>query len=140
MRIGTILLVIWLIIGAVAAGQRHYFSSSGTSCAKASTIAVTVIAGPLNYVGVNPKVACKTPHPSKWHRPAEPVRQRAAGNYRRPPALTPHQIRATLPPSSTLSRTRSRQAGRLRRPAKLGSTVRVLDQRAALTAASPQGL
>jgi hypothetical protein len=60
MRIGTILLVIWLIIGAVAAGQRHYFSSSSTSCAKASTIAVTIIAGPLNYVGVNPKVSCKT--------------------------------------------------------------------------------
>jgi hypothetical protein len=65
MRIGAILLIIWLIIGAVAAGQRHYFSSSGTSCTKASTIAVTIAAGPLNYVGVNPKVACKTPHPSK---------------------------------------------------------------------------
>jgi hypothetical protein len=65
MRIGTILLVIWLIIGAVAAGQRHYFSSSSTSCAKASTIAVTIVAGPLNYVGVNPKIACKAPHPSK---------------------------------------------------------------------------
>ncbi len=59
MRIGTILLVIWLIIGAVAAGQRHYFSSSGPGCAKASTIAVTVAAGPLNFVGVNPKVSCR---------------------------------------------------------------------------------
>ncbi len=65
MRIGTFLLVIWLIIGAVAAGQRHYFSSSSTSCAKASTITVTIVAGPLNYVGVNPKITCKTPHPSK---------------------------------------------------------------------------
>ena len=44
MRLGSILLIIWLIIGAVAAGQRHYFSSSGTSCAKASTIAVTIAA------------------------------------------------------------------------------------------------
>jgi hypothetical protein len=59
MRIGTVLLVIWLIIGAVAAGQRHYFGSSGTSCGKASTIAVTIVAGPLNYAGVNPKVSCK---------------------------------------------------------------------------------
>jgi hypothetical protein len=25
---------------------------------------VTVLAGPLNYVGVNPKVACKAPQPS----------------------------------------------------------------------------
>ena len=65
MRIGSVLLVIWLIIGAVAAGQRQYFSSSGTSCAKASTIAVTIAAGPLNYVGVNPKISCKAPQPSK---------------------------------------------------------------------------
>ena len=65
MRIGTILLIIWLIIGAVAAGQRHYFDSSGTNCAKAGTTAVTIAAGPLNYAGVNPKTSCKAPHPSK---------------------------------------------------------------------------
>jgi len=59
MRLGTILLVIWLIIGAVAAGQRHYFGGSGPSCARAGTIVVTVAAGPLNFVGVNPKVSCK---------------------------------------------------------------------------------
>jgi hypothetical protein len=59
MRIGSVLLVIWLVIGAVAAGQRHYFSGSGTSCAKAGTIAVTIVAGPLNYAGVNPKISCK---------------------------------------------------------------------------------
>jgi hypothetical protein len=34
-------------------------------CAKTGTIAVTIIAGPLNYVGVNPKVSCTTPQPSK---------------------------------------------------------------------------
>jgi hypothetical protein len=65
MRIGTILLIIWLVIGAFAAGQRHYFDSSRTDCAKASTIAVTIAAGPLNYIGVNPKITCKVPHPSK---------------------------------------------------------------------------
>lgn len=65
MRIGSVLLVVWLIIGAIAAGQRHYYSSSDTNCAKAGTIAVTIIAGPLNYIGVNPKVSCKTPQPSK---------------------------------------------------------------------------
>jgi hypothetical protein len=59
MRIGAIVLVIWLIIGAVAAGQRHYYDSSGTGCAKASTIAVTIAAGPLNFAGVNPKVSCR---------------------------------------------------------------------------------
>jgi hypothetical protein len=59
MRIGSVLLVIWLIIGAVAAGQRHYFASSRPSCTKTSTVIVTIVAGPLNYAGVNPKVSCK---------------------------------------------------------------------------------
>ena len=65
MRIAPVLLVIWLIIGAIAAGQRHYYGNSDPSCSKVSTIAVTILAGPLNYVGVNPKVACKAPKPSK---------------------------------------------------------------------------
>jgi len=65
MRIGPLLLIVWLIIGAIAGGQRHYYDSSVTNCAKAGTIAVTVLAGPLNYVGVNPKISCKTPQPSK---------------------------------------------------------------------------
>jgi hypothetical protein len=59
MRIGPVLLLVWLIIGAIAGGQRHYYDSSTTNCAKAGTIAVTVLAGPLNYVGVNPKISCK---------------------------------------------------------------------------------
>jgi hypothetical protein len=59
MRIGAVLVVIWLVIGLFAATQRHYFSGSNTSCAKLGTIAVTTIAGPLNYVGVNPKVNCQ---------------------------------------------------------------------------------
>ena len=65
MRIAPIILVIWLIIGAIAAGQRHYYGSSDPSCSKTSTIAVTILAGPLNYVGVNPKISCKAPQPSK---------------------------------------------------------------------------
>ncbi len=65
MRIGTVLLVIWLIIGAMAGGQRHYYSSSNANCAKAGTIAVTILAGPLNYFGVNPKIKCDLPQPSQ---------------------------------------------------------------------------
>jgi hypothetical protein len=64
MRILGVVIVIWLIIGAIAGGQRHYYSGSKTSCAKAGTIAVTVLAGPLNYTGANPKVQCKLPQPS----------------------------------------------------------------------------
>ena len=64
MRIGTAVLIVWLIIGAIAGGQRHYYNGSKTNCAKAGTIAVTIIAGPLNYIGVNPKISCPIPKPS----------------------------------------------------------------------------
>jgi hypothetical protein len=62
--VGGVIILIWLIIGALAAGQRGYFGGSNTNCAKAGTIAVTVIAGPLNYLGVNPKIKCEVPKPS----------------------------------------------------------------------------
>ncbi|HEX3825457.1 MAG TPA: hypothetical protein VHV79_13445 [Mycobacteriales bacterium] len=64
-RLGGLILIIWLVIGAIAAGQRHYYSGSASHCAKDSTTAVTILAGPLNYVGANPKVHCKLPQPSK---------------------------------------------------------------------------
>ena len=64
-RIIATLLVIWLVIGAIAAGQRHYYSGDSANCAKAGTIAVTVLAGPLNYLGANPKIDCRVPQPSK---------------------------------------------------------------------------
>jgi hypothetical protein len=65
MRIGTLLLVIWLVIGAIAGAQRNYYKSGNPDCTKTSTIIVTILAGPLNYAGVNPKVTCKVPQPSK---------------------------------------------------------------------------
>ena len=59
------LIVIWLVIGALAAGQRGYFGSSPGNCAGAATVVVTIVAGPLNYLGVNPKVTCPAvPQPS----------------------------------------------------------------------------
>jgi hypothetical protein len=65
-RIVPVLLVLWLIIGALAAGQRHYFSGGVENCAKTGTILLTIIAGPLNYVGLNPKVeSCEVPQPSE---------------------------------------------------------------------------
>lgn len=61
----SLLLLVWFIIGAIAAGQRHYYSTSSANCAKAGTILVTILAGPLNYVGVNPKISsCTIPQPS----------------------------------------------------------------------------
>ncbi|HYJ69864.1 MAG TPA: hypothetical protein VEX15_19600 [Nocardioidaceae bacterium] len=66
-RIGIVLVVIWLLIGVIAAWQRGYFDGrKDPDCERASTIAVTIIAGPLNYVGANPKVdECDLPEPSQ---------------------------------------------------------------------------
>jgi hypothetical protein len=64
MHIGSVILVIWLVIGAVAAGQRgdyHHLDN----CSRVSTAVVTILAGPLNYAHVNPHINCTTPHPSK---------------------------------------------------------------------------
>ena len=61
-----VIVIVWLLIGVLAAGQRGYFGNDrDVSCKSASDTALTIVAGPLNYVGVNPKVTCKTPQPSK---------------------------------------------------------------------------
>ncbi|HEX8628227.1 MAG TPA: hypothetical protein VF755_08660 [Catenuloplanes sp.] len=62
--IGAVILVIWLLIGLLAASQRGYFDGSKPGCAKAGTIVVTVLAGPLNYAGLNPEIKCELPQPS----------------------------------------------------------------------------
>jgi hypothetical protein len=61
MRFGSLLLIVWLIIGVAAAGQRGYYDGSIGSCTKVGTIAVTIITGPLNYLGVNPTINCTAP-------------------------------------------------------------------------------
>ena len=65
MRILGALLIIWLIIGGFAAWQRGYFGGMPGSCAQAGTVALTIVAGPLNYMGANPQIACEGPQPSK---------------------------------------------------------------------------
>lgn len=64
MHIGSVLLAIWLVIGGVAAGQRGDYHGPIGDCSKASTIGVTIVAGPLNYLGVDPNISCTTPRPS----------------------------------------------------------------------------
>ena len=64
-RVITIIVLVWLLIGLAAATQRHYFSGSAANCAKVGTTLVTIVAGPLNYLGANPKVNCVAPQPSK---------------------------------------------------------------------------
>ena len=65
MRIGSIVVLIWLLIGVAAAAQRDYFESGDKGCNEFSDTVLTIIAGPLNYLGVNPKVDCETPQPSE---------------------------------------------------------------------------
>lgn len=68
MRLGGLLftiVLIWLIIGAIAAGQRGLYTETPPDCPGVSTLVVTIIAGPLNYMGVNPQVEeCIVPEPS----------------------------------------------------------------------------
>lgn len=63
-RIIALVVLVWLLIGAAAAYQRGYFKSDASNCAEAGTIAATVVVGPLNYAGVNPKITCTIPQPS----------------------------------------------------------------------------
>jgi hypothetical protein len=69
MRLGGSLgaiVLIWLLVGVFAAWQRDYFKTGTAGCAVAGSVALTVVAGPLNYAGVNPKVGqCHVPQPSQ---------------------------------------------------------------------------
>jgi hypothetical protein len=58
MRVFWVVLVVWLAIGALAAGQRNYFASSSANCSGVGTILVTILFGPVNYIGGNPKLTC----------------------------------------------------------------------------------
>jgi len=65
--IGLIVLL-WLAIGVLAAFQRDYFTDDqDVSCKSTGDTVLTILAGPLNYFGVNPKVDCdvQVPQPSE---------------------------------------------------------------------------
>jgi len=64
-RVVTVVVVVWLLIGFAAAAQRNYFAGSDATCAKVGTTLVTIVAGPLNYIGANPKIDCSVPQPSR---------------------------------------------------------------------------
>lgn len=63
-RVLAVIVVLWLIVGAFAAYQRGYFGGSEASCTGVGTTLLTVVVGPLNYVGVNPRIDCTVPQPS----------------------------------------------------------------------------
>jgi membrane protein YdbS with pleckstrin-like domain len=58
MRVVWVLIFVWVLIGALAAGQRQYYTSSSMDCAGVGTIVVTILFGPINYFGGNPKLTC----------------------------------------------------------------------------------
>jgi hypothetical protein len=64
-----LIVVVWLLVGVLAAWQRGYFGNDrDVSCKDFGDTALTIVAGPLNYMGVNPKVDCskvRVPQPSK---------------------------------------------------------------------------
>ena len=59
-----VMVVTWLFIGGMAAGQRGNLAAVTPSCSSLGEISLTVAAGPLNYQGVNPDVTCTLPQPS----------------------------------------------------------------------------
>ncbi|AVH21299.1 hypothetical protein IU510_22925 [Nocardia cyriacigeorgica] len=62
----SLLFTLWLVIGFVAAFQRDYFTAAPAQCRDFATIALTVVSGPLNYAGLNPRVEhCTLPEPSQ---------------------------------------------------------------------------
>ena len=63
MRLGSAILLIWLVIGGFAAGQRGDYNGLA-SCSRTATAATTILAGPLNYTGVDPHINCTVRHPS----------------------------------------------------------------------------
>lgn len=61
-----VVVIVWLVIGFFAAYQRGYFGNNkDVQCKQVGDTVLTIVAGPLNYLGVNPKIDCKVPKPSK---------------------------------------------------------------------------
>lgn len=60
-----LVVIVWLVIGVFAAFQRGYVTNKNdVSCKSFGDTALTIIAGPLDYVGANPKIHCHVPQPS----------------------------------------------------------------------------
>ena len=58
MRWVWVILFVWLLIGALAAGQRGYYTGASANCSGVGTILVTILFGPVNYLGGDPKLSC----------------------------------------------------------------------------------
>ncbi|HME47617.1 MAG TPA: hypothetical protein VKG81_05840 [Mycobacterium sp.] len=56
-RLFNAIVLMWILIGVLAAWQRDYFQKPPTDCAHIGTVAMAIAAGPLNYLGENPRLA-----------------------------------------------------------------------------------
>jgi len=58
-------IIVWFGIGLAAAAQRGYFGNDiAVNCKSLGDTVLTIVAGPLNYAGMNPKITCDLPNPS----------------------------------------------------------------------------
>ncbi len=54
-----IVVIVWFVFGVSAAHDRGFFNTdSERSCAYFGSAALTVVAGPLSYVGIHPHAYC----------------------------------------------------------------------------------
>jgi hypothetical protein len=54
-----ILVIIWFVIGASSANDRGYFDTTKErDCTFIGSALLTVVAGPINYAGLEPKASC----------------------------------------------------------------------------------
>ena len=63
MRIGAVLLIVWLVIGAVAAGQRHYYNGSA-QLRQGRHHRPDDCCRPSQLLRREPETSCKAPQPS----------------------------------------------------------------------------
>jgi hypothetical protein len=54
-----IVVIIWFVLGASVANDRGYFDTSKPrNCSFVGSAMLTVVAGPINYLGFHPRAVC----------------------------------------------------------------------------------
>jgi hypothetical protein len=54
-----IMVIVWFVLGAAVASDRGYFdTNTPRDCTFVGSGLLTVVAGPINYMGVHPRAVC----------------------------------------------------------------------------------
>ena len=56
---GYLVLFLCLLFCATAAGQLHDYTRPRAKCSQSATIAVAMLAGPVNYLRLHPRISCR---------------------------------------------------------------------------------